>query len=285
MSGTTIVSKIIQNMVTKNKFKVIVVPVLQDNYSYLLVDELTNKAAAIDSVEPEKVLSVAKSNNLTIESILTTHHHWDHAGGNKKMKELLPNVPIYGGDDRVEAISNKVGDNDIINVGELKVRVLFSPAHTSGHVLYYVNKDDSSCVFTGDTLFIGGCGRLFEGSAAQMYHALYEVIGKLPNDTLVYCGHEYTYKNLLFAKTLEPHNKDLLEMLEFSEKQKEKGQPTVPSTVGLEKSFNPFMRVHLDSTAAQQFKRENPDASPIDILGYKTCFKFKGAKVLSVKQL
>ncbi|GAM21542.1 hypothetical protein SAMD00019534_047170, partial [Acytostelium subglobosum LB1] len=256
---------------TLKRMLIVPVPALSDNYSYLLVDTNTNKAAAIDPVNPEGMTLAAQKYGAKIEAILTTHHHNDHAGGNKVMKTLLPETtPVYGGDDRILAITHKVGDNDVINIGDLTIKVLLSPAHTTGHVLYYVSdKKDTPCLFTGDTLFIAGCGRLFEGSPAQMYHALYNVIGSLPDDTLVYCGHEYTYKNLLFAKSLEPNNQDILvrNMLEWTEKQLEEKKPTVPSTIGKEKSFNPFMRVHLPSVAEHLLK-DVPGSSPEDVLGH-----------------
>eukprot|EP01132_Coremiostelium_polycephalum_P009251 gene9251-11336_t len=229
--------------------KVIVVPVLTDNYSYLLIDEKTNTAAAIDPAEPEKVFAAAKQNNVEIKHILTTHHHMDHAGGNEQIARMHPSIRIHGGDSRILAINTPVLlNNDIINVGLLNVKVLTSPAHTTGHVLYYINDNNDSkesCVFTGDTLFIAGCGRLFEGNPQQMYHALYNVIGNLPDDTKVYCGHEYTLNNLRFAKSIDKDNKDIDDMMEWSREQVSSNKPTVPSSVGLEKKINPFMRSHL----------------------------------------
>jgi len=250
------------------KMKVIVVPVLTDNYSYLLIDESTNKAAAIDPAEPEKVIDAAKKENVEIESILTTHHHWDHAGGNEKMVSLLPNIKVYGGDERIGAITKILQDNEIVKVGNLNVKTLKAPAHTTGHVLYYI-KDDKGCIFTGDTLFIAGCGRLFEGNPEMMYNALYNVIGKLPNDTLVYCGHEYTYKNLLFAESVDPSNQSVKEALETTKAKLKANEPTVPSTIGKEKQINPFMRVDTDPLIESYKKATNSTTSnPIDILGY-----------------
>ncbi|KAF2068453.1 hypothetical protein CYY_010223 [Polysphondylium violaceum] len=253
--------------------KVIVVKVLTDNYSYLLIDESTKKAAAIDPVEPEKLINAAKSENVEIESILTTHHHWDHAGGNEKMKSLLPNIKVYGGDDRIGAISKILENNEIVRVGDLQVQTLTAPAHTTGHVLYYVKpqlQDDKQCLFTGDTLFIAGCGRLFEGNPEMMYNALYNVIGRLPNETLVYCGHEYTLKNLLFAETVDPDNQDIKKEIEKTNAKLESNQPTVPSTIGKEKLINPFMRVDTQPLI-DQYKKANTGTTtvnPIDILGF-----------------
>jgi hydroxyacylglutathione hydrolase len=130
----------------------------------------------------------------------------------------------------------------------LQIKVHFTPCHTRGHVLYEILDTDqpnkSHAIFTGDTLFIGGCGRFFEGTAQEMYHALIEVLGKMPQDTLIYCGHEYTEKNLEFAKTLEPNNEKLREKLAWVKQQRANQMPTIPSTIGEELTYNPFMRVN-----------------------------------------
>eukprot|EP01133_Synstelium_polycarpum_P011914 gene11914-13881_t len=134
------------------------------------------------------------------------------------------------------------------------------------HLLIPQEDGGKGCVFTGDTLFVGGCGRLFEGNPQQMYHALYNVFGALPDDTLAYVGHEYTTSNLAFAKSLEPNNQELLKKIEWTKEQRDNGLPTVPSTVGGEKQFNPFMRVHLPSISSHF--QENLNATPQEVLGY-----------------
>eukprot|EP01102_Stenamoeba_stenopodia_P012797 TRINITY_DN4071_c0_g1_i2.p2 TRINITY_DN4071_c0_g1~~TRINITY_DN4071_c0_g1_i2.p2 ORF type:complete len:212 (+),score=43.64 TRINITY_DN4071_c0_g1_i2:359-994(+) len=193
--------------------RVVPVPVLDDNYAYLIIDDKTKNAIAVDPAQPDKVLAAAEKEGVHIKAVATTHHHWDHAGGNTEMKKLLPQVEILGGDDRIDH-TRKVGHGDEYRLDDLHVRVFFTPCHTSGHVLYLVNNSSNGnsgaqALFTGDTLFIGGCGRFFEGTAEQMDYALNTVVAALPHDTLVYCGHEYTVKNLEFALSIEPDNQDI----------------------------------------------------------------------------
>jgi len=227
--------------------RVLPVPVLQDNYSYLIIDDSKNIAVVVDPAEPNKVLEAANLQNVNIGLILTTHHHMDHAGGNEEMLKLVPNIQVVGGDERILAITRKVTKGDLLTIGSLNIKVHFTPCHTKGHVLYEINDTKESskphALFTGDTLFIGGCGRFFEGNAQEMYHNLIEVIANLPHETLIYCGHEYTQKNLEFATTLEPNNQDLKIKLEWTKQQRQNKLPTVPSTVSEELKYNPFMRV------------------------------------------
>jgi len=225
--------------------RIVAVPVLSDNYSYLLIDEENKVAGAVDPAEPEKVLAAARNEGVNVTSVLTTHHHWDHAGGNEQISQLLPSLEIYGGDDRIGALTKKVGEASQFKVGNIEVKVFFTPCHTSGHVLYYV--PSIPAVFTGDTLFIAGCGRFFEGTPQQMYHALIEVAANLPKDTKVYCGHEYTVKNLEFAAVVEPENQKVKEKLEWARQQRAKSLPTIPSTIAEELEYNPFMRVNEPS--------------------------------------
>ncbi|XP_046660911.1 hydroxyacylglutathione hydrolase cytoplasmic isoform X2 [Homalodisca vitripennis] len=221
-----------------------IIPALQDNYMYLIVDGETKEAAVVDPVEPENVLAELKGKDVKLTKILTTHHHWDHGGGNNKLLKVHPELPVYGGDNRVEGLTTMVEDGDKLFIGNLEVECLHTPCHTKGHICYVVKpKNQSQAVFTGDTLFIAGCGRFFEGTANQMYDNLYKKLGSLPNDTRVFCGHEYTYANLKFASTVDPNNQAVATKLEWSEKMRAERQPTVPSTIGEEKETNPFMRV------------------------------------------
>ena len=182
---------------------VIPIEALQDNYMYLLVDESTKECAAVDPVEPEKVIRVANEHKLTLTKILTTHHHWDHANGNPKLLELLGrHVPVYGGDDRIPALDSKVKHDDSFKLGNLLVSCLFTPCHTTGHICYFVRPENDSCapvVFTGDTLFISGCGRFFEGTADQMYDALINKLGNLPSNTVCNCFISFFLINKYFA--------------------------------------------------------------------------------------
>jgi hydroxyacylglutathione hydrolase len=220
-------------------------PALKDNYMYLLVDESTKEAAVIDPVEPDKVVQCVADEQIKLTTILTTHHHWDHSGGNDKLVSMVSDLIVCGGDDRIPSINKKVKNNDIVKIGGLMVKALETPCHTSGHICYYVESIDGSsrAVFTGDTLFVGGCGRFFEGTATQMYRALCEVLASLPLDTQVYCGHEYTLQNLAYAQHVEPSNQDILDKIEWAKGKRGNNEPTIPSTIREEMTFNPFMRV------------------------------------------
>ncbi|CAN8007995.1 unnamed protein product [Ixodes pacificus] len=219
---------------------------LQDNYMYLVVDPSTKEAAVVDPVDPEKVLEEVKKLNVKLTTVLTTHHHWDHSGGNDKLVELSPGLAVYGGDDRVPKITRHVQDGEQLQVGQLTVKCLHTPCHTSGHICYFfpASNGDAPAVFTGDTMFIAGCGKFFEGTADQMYKALVEKLAKLPDATRVFCGHEYTINNLKFAAKVEPGNQAIVDKMAWAEKKRAKNEPTVPSTIAEEKTFNPFMRVN-----------------------------------------
>jgi len=204
---------------------------------------------AVDPAEPGTVLAAAKKEGVTITTILTTHHHWDHANGNPEMCEKIPGLKVVGADDRIPNLNHKVGEGDQFKEGNLSVSVRFTPCHTIGHV-YYIVKGGSHqplALFSGDTLFIGGCGKFFEGTAEQMRHALMDVAAHLPGDTQVWCGHEYTVSNLRFALSVDPNNKALQDKMTWSQERRATGQPTIPSTIAEELSFNPFMRVNIES--------------------------------------
>jgi hydroxyacylglutathione hydrolase len=229
--------------------KIIPVPCLEDNYAYIIIDEATKEGAAVDPVEPEKVLSVSKENGVELTSVLTTHHHWDHAGGNEKIKELVPGIKVYGGSlDNVKGCTNKVESGDRLSIGkDINILALHTPCHTKGHISYYLTgkADEDPAVFTGDTLFVAGCGKFFEGTAEQMYQSLCVTLASLPQPTRVYCGHEYTVKNLQFARTIEPENAKIAHKLAWAQQQRQPGLPTIPSTIEEELETNPFMRVDL----------------------------------------
>lgn len=227
--------------------KIQILPALSDNYMYLIADKVSKEAAVVDPVHPQSVLDKVSELNLDLKWVLTTHHHWDHAGGNAKMKELRPDIDILGGDDRIDGLTRKVSHGDTMNIGSLKVKCLFTPCHTTGHICYFVTREDDGdpVVFTGDTLFLGGCGRFFEGDATQMHRALMVELGSLPEETKVFCGHEYSLQNLKYGRHVEPDNEVIRKKIEWCREQREKSPPlpTVPSTIGEEKSINPFMRV------------------------------------------
>ncbi|XP_052800917.1 hydroxyacylglutathione hydrolase, mitochondrial-like isoform X2 [Mya arenaria] len=227
-----------------HKMRVRLVPALEDNYMYLLIDETSGQCAAVDPVEPDKILLAVKKENVELSCVLTTHHHWDHAGGNEEFVKKAGSMPVYGGDDRIGALTEKVTHGTKIKVGNLNVECLFTPCHTSGHICYYVTGDEADpAVFTGDTLFSGGCGRFFEGTAPQMYDALINILGKLPAHTKVFCGHEYSVQNLKYGHHVEPDNADITERLNWAMKQRSSSLPTIPTTIADEFKINPFMRV------------------------------------------
>jgi hydroxyacylglutathione hydrolase len=229
---------------------VIPIEALSDNYMYLIVDEATKECAAVDPVEPKKILEKVKELGLNLTKILTTHHHWDHANGNPELVESLNvKIPVYGGDERIPGLTDKIGHNDQLNIGSLKVTCLFTPCHTTGHICYFVSKNEANlqpAVFTGDTLFISGCGRFFEGNAEQMFNNLINILAKLPSNTLLYCGHEYSIQNLKFSLHVEPTNETTKAKLNWAEQMRSSNLRTIPSTIKDELEFNPFMRVQLD---------------------------------------
>mmetsp|Transcript_449 Transcript_449/g.826 ORF Transcript_449/g.826 Transcript_449/m.826 type:complete len:255 (-) Transcript_449:530-1294(-) len=223
--------------------RVVPVPVLSDNYAYLVIDEATKVAAAVDPAEPDKVLAAARREGVTVQTVLTTHKHWDHSSGNEAMASRIPGLDVVGGEiDAVPAATRNVRDQDTFPLASgsaVQVRALATPCHTRGHICYFVEQGGPH-VFTGDTLFIGGCGRFFEGGAVEMYHALVEILAELPGDTQVWCGHEYTRKNLDFAVTVEPGN----EALQRKRTWAYSVEQTIPSSIAGEREINVFMRVN-----------------------------------------
>ncbi|GLJ26351.1 hypothetical protein SUGI_0507590 [Cryptomeria japonica] len=229
--------------------KIVPVPCLDDNYAYLIIDEASGEGAVVDPVEPQKLVQLAEEHGCNLKLVLTTHHHWDHAGGNEEIKKLVPGIKVYGGaKDHVKGCTIAVEHGDeIILGGTVTIKALHTPCHTKGHISYFVTSTsgDDPAVFTGDTLFIAGCGRFFEGSAEQMYESLCKTLASLPKLTQIYCGHEYTVKNLQFALTIEPENERIKQKLLWAEQKRKENKFTVPSTIQDELDSNPFMRVDL----------------------------------------
>ncbi|OZJ05134.1 hypothetical protein BZG36_01349 [Bifiguratus adelaidae] len=232
---------------------------LDDNYAYLLWDEETQRGVVIDPVEPRKVLPVVEKERVTLTGILNTHHHLDHSGGNKDFLKERPGLDVIAGDDRCAGLTKKVSHGDQFSVGNLKVTALHTPGHTMGSICFYVeDPKGEKGVWTGDTLFIAGCGKFFEGTAEDMYHSLVEVLGKLPDDTLVWCGHEYTKNNFKFARHVDPDNQEIAAQAERIAHQKF----TVPSTIGDEKKYNVFMRCTEPS-----MQKVTGESDPVKVLG------------------
>ncbi|KAF8894447.1 Metallo-hydrolase/oxidoreductase [Infundibulicybe gibba] len=233
--------------------KIVSVPVRDDNYAYLLIDEPSNTAAAVDPYDVDKVVAAAKGLGVQITAAITTHHHHDHSGGNKAAR--FPEAPIYGGSDKIPALTKLVKDKDEFRVGEnTQVKCLATPCHTQDSICYHVTgTGHPGGVFTGDTLFIAGCGRFFEGTGDEMHRAL-SYIGALPDKTVVYNGHEYTASNLAFAKSVDPDNTAITRLAGIVRDNK---ITTGLTTVGDEKEWNVFMR--LDSDTVRHATASTPD--------------------------
>jgi hydroxyacylglutathione hydrolase len=221
---------------------IIPVPQLSDNYAYLVIDDASKQCGVVDCSEAGKVLDEVKRRGLNLVAVMPTHYHFDHVGGNEDLVKAIPGLRVYGArgeNGRIPAQTDEVDDGGSVEIGSLKGRVIGIPAHTNGHIAYYFPQLEA--VFTGDTLFIAGCGRVFEGKAETMVSSL-KKLAELPDSTQVYCGHEYTEKNLRFALTLEPSNAPLKAKHEWALKERAAGRFTVPSTIGEEKNINPFLR-------------------------------------------
>ena len=189
------------------------IPTFSDNYTYLVICEETREAAVIDAPEAEPVIRRVEQTGAKVTKILSTHHHLDHSAANPDLADRF-GAPVYAhvsDAERVPGFSEGVDEGDTVTVGNETARVLYIPSHTMGHIAYVF--DGAKAAFTGDMLFAGGCGRLFEGDAAMMYEALCEKLSALPDDVRVFCGHEYTESNLRFAVTVEPGNAAISEKL------------------------------------------------------------------------
>lgn len=218
--------------------KIIPLNAFKDNYIWTILND-RNHAVIVDPGEAQPIITFLEENpQLRLSGVLITHKHWDHCNGVPDILEKY-SVPVYASFSKeIPHVSFPMKENDIFHIeGFEKFKVIEIPGHTLEHIAYY----GSGVLFCGDTLFTGGCGRIFEGTPPQMFETL-QKISALPEKTLIYCGHEYTLANLAFAKCVEPNNKILLERIKESEKLRSQHLPTVPSTLKLEKETNPFLR-------------------------------------------
>jgi hydroxyacylglutathione hydrolase len=245
---------------------VLTVPAFKDNYLWLIHDGV--HAAVVDPGDAEPILAALQTNGLTLTAILLTHHHADHIGGVMRLLEHS-NVPVYGPrNDGITTVNHPLGEGDRIRVPglALELAVLDVPGHTKGHIAYVREDDGAHWLFCGDTLFGGGCGRLFDGTPAQMAASLAK-LAALPDDTLVYCAHEYTLSNLRFAEALEPGNRALQMRIANDSQLRGTHLPTIPSTIAIEKATNPFLRTReptiIDSLTAAG--RLAPGADPVAV--------------------
>ena len=217
--------------------EIVRVPVLSDNYAWLLHDEATGETAALDPGEAQPLLDAAAERGWTIGAVWNTHWHPDHIGGNAAI-----GAPVTGPEAeraKIGRLDHGVGEGDTVRLGESVAQVMTVPGHTQGHVAFHFAAD--AAIFTGDTLFAMGCGRLFEGSPADMWGNMTRYAA-LPDSTRVYCGHEYTLSNAKFARHAEPDNSAIAERLAKVEAMRGAGEPTVPTTIGEERATNPFLR-------------------------------------------
>ena len=222
-------------------FDLVQIPALNDNYVYLLHDPESAATVAVDPALAEPVLDALRDRGWALTHIFCTHHHFDHVGGIEALKAATGAKVVGASADRarIPHLDMAVQDNDTVWVGGLRAQVLETPGHTSGHVCYWFHGE--SLLFCGDTLFSLGCGRLFEGTAQQMWESLSR-LAALPDETQVCCAHEYTLANGRFALAVDPQNGSLLTRLEQVRELRAQGLPTVPSTMKMERETNPFLR-------------------------------------------
>lgn len=223
------------------------IPALSDNYLFLLHEPGQNIAAIVDPAVAQPVLQKLEELQANLVAIFNTHHHHDHVGGNRELLQHFPDAVVYGGAEdkgRIPGQQVFLQEGDRVNFGDRIADVLFVPGHTRAHIAYYfppMQEDETGELFCGDTLFAGGCGRLFEGTPAQMVHSLSK-IRALPDLTRVWCAHEYTLKNLQFALTVDRANTELQNRFQATQSARSRAEATVPSWLGVEKQTNPFLR-------------------------------------------
>ena len=221
--------------------KIEIIPCLQDNYSYLIIDETNNNACVIDPSEANPVINFLEKKKINLKYILNTHHHFDHVGGNVDLKKKYDSTVIgYKHDaDRIPEIDVLIDDNQIWKADNFEAKIMHIPGHTTGHISFYFFNE--KLIFTGDTLFSLGCGKIFEGTYEQMFLSLNK-LKKLPDDTLVYCGHEYTLQNSKFCIQHDSENLNLQKKIKKIRENLDNNVPTIPSILKDELECNIFLR-------------------------------------------
>ena len=224
-----------------SKLEIVRIAALSDNYIWLVHDPESGQTMVVDPAEADPVLAEAERRGWTISAIWNTHWHPDHTGGNAAIKRATGATVIAPAAEaaKIPTADRLVAEGDTVTLGKHVATVLETPAHTAGHITYHFA--DDAVAFTGDTLFAMGCGRLFEGTAAQMYGNM-QRLADLPPETSVYCAHEYTLSNARYAQVAEPDNAAVADRLREVEAMRERGEATIPTTIALERATNPFMR-------------------------------------------
>ncbi|WP_199608632.1 hydroxyacylglutathione hydrolase [Flocculibacter collagenilyticus] len=224
-------------------YQVIPIAAFSDNYIWCLINN--NNAVVVDPGDAKPVLQFLQEEQLTLTAILVTHHHWDHTDGIEALLTAYPGITVYGPyNPSIDGLTHRLKEHDEIEIKSIEAsfKILEVPGHTLDHIAYF----DSTNLFCGDTLFSGGCGRLFEGTPEQMHHSLTKLT-QLPDSTKVYCTHEYTKANLMFALAVEPNNAALSDYRDQVVELRNKEVPTLPSNIKLEKEINPFLRSAISS--------------------------------------
>ncbi len=236
--------------------RIITVPAFSDNYIWLICDKNQQYAVIVDPGDATPVINTLEKESIQPVAIFITHFHADHVGGVGQLVEKYLNLPVYGpAKEKIPHITHPLNGGETIHIDEIDTdfQVINVHGHTAGHIAYYTeekcsdqypNQHQEARLFCGDTLFAAGCGRVFDGTMKDLHDSLAKITS-LPEDTLIYCAHEYTLDNIGFAKWVEPNNADLLAREKSSEALRDNHQPTVPSRLSLELKTNPFLRTHL----------------------------------------
>lgn len=220
------------------KYCVLPIPALKDNYIWLLQDKLKNRAWIVDPGDARVTIQYIEQEKLILSGILLTHHHWDHSGGISGILKHFGRLPVVGSHlSKIDMVTSPVKQDDEIQCGSFNFKIMEIPGHTKDHIAFYGH----NALFCGDTLFSAGCGKLFEGTGAEMYGSINK-IASLPDETLIFCGHEYTMSNLNFAALVDPQNNAIKEKIKKIKQNETSRRTTLPSKLREEKQFNPFLR-------------------------------------------
>lgn len=242
------------------------IPAFDDNYIWCLIDEQSRQAAIVDPGDATAVIDYLAAQQLQLHAIIITHHHFDHVGGVEQLLAHCP-VKVFGPiNDAISSITDPLAQGDTVSLFGLEFEVFTVPGHTLDHIAYFSDNSSAGPVlFCGDTLFAGGCGRLFEGDPAMMLESLTK-LAALPGPTRVYCAHEYTLANLQFAQAVEPDNIELQQRITLDGHKRQQSLPTVPSLLSLEKATNPFLRCDTGSVIdSAQSRNGQIGTDPVEV--------------------